>query len=253
MMQHNPTVSHVLIRMVLWIFVFSVTGLNAEENIPVLVNRTGEVGYMMENHKYRIDIMPYYYGYKGNEEDLWSVTALFGMALSSDWQIEISIDPFSYKSSGTGVSDLIVGAKWSQTEIPVSLVWSGYISIPSGTKEYRGELEPSLYLTASKKITDLLDLSATIGSTYSYTSQQDFFSVEWSANVGLSVSDSDTINVLYSGYTVGPDSDGSHRLNIGAGFTHSLDEDLSIDFTVMKGITTYGMDWSYTLTWSYLF
>jgi hypothetical protein len=131
----------------------------------------------------------------------------------------------------------------------------GCIELPVGSAEFaEAVVEPTLWLEASRGFGDFT-ASLSLGSTYLADSEDEdyYFNYSFQAELDYSPDDSNEISAQFSGYTPDQLEDGTARVLAGVSYTRNLNPQNSVGISVLKGLSSKGMDWTIALSYDYQF
>ena len=175
-----------------------------------------------------------------------TVPTLLRVGLSPDWEFRLESDLLVLQNPGlNSFSDISLGAKGNflRTEdTSVGLLFK--LNVPIGHESLRGSIDPSVTVLWDQSLVG--DLAMSLNAGLNLTEDQfdsRFLQYFWSASVSHPLSDKVT---LYGElYGEGPDGSGEPtRTAADAGLLFLLNNDLQLDVSYARGLSSDGLDWS---------
>jgi len=206
------------------------------------------------NFKYLIELAPYLETEK-NDADCYALGIYVSADITDKLEFQFASDTVTYQNPDFGFSDISFGLRWDFFDKYVNLAFIGYLELPTGSAAFAEAVaEPTLWLEASRGFGDFT-VSLTLGSTYLADSEEDdyYFNYSFQAELDYSPDESNEISAQFSGYTPDQLEDGTARVLAGVSYTRNLNMQNSVGISVLKGLSSRGMDWTFALAYDYQF
>lgn len=207
-----------------------------------------------QSFKYLIELAPYFESEK-NDANSCALGVFVSADITDKIEIQFASDTVTYQDPDLGISDISFGLRWDFFEKYVNLAFIGYLELPVGSADFAEAVaEPTLWLEASRGFGNFT-ASLTLGSTYLADSEDEdyYFNYSFQAELDYSPDESNEIGAQFSGYTPDQLEDGMARVLAGVNYTRNLNEQNSVGISVLKGLSSRGMNWTLALTYDYQF
>jgi hypothetical protein len=252
---HRPYISlRWLVLLFLFVFFYQ-DAFAAEQSFkPPLTQILPDRRRDNQSYKYLIELAPYFESEK-NDADSCALGVFISADITDKIEIQFASDTVTYQDPDLGVSDISFGFRWDFFDKYVNLALIGYLELPTGSAEFaEANAEPTLWLEASKGFGNFT-ASLTLGSTYLADSEDEdyYFNYSIQAELDYSPDESNEIGAQFSGYMPDQLEDGMARVLAGVSYTRNLNPQNSVGISVLKGLSSRGMDWILALTYDYQF
>jgi len=240
----------------LFLFVFFYQDAFAAEQAfnPPMTRILPKASKESQNYRYLIEFAPYLVSEK-NEADTYALGVFVSADITDKLELQFASDTVTYQDPDLGISDICFGLRWDFFEKYVNLAFIAYLELPTGSAEFAEAVaEPTLWLEASKGFGNFT-ASLTLGSTYLADSEDEdyYFNYSFQAELDYSPDESNEISAQFSGYMPDQFEDGMARVLAGVSYTRNLNTQKSVGISVLKGLSSRGMDWTLALTYDYQF
>lgn len=209
----------------------------------------------MESNQCLFETYSYYTTYKRSENDLAAFGAIFKMDIGKGWEVRTFGDLLSWQYPAVGFGDITVGTKWNFLKEAFSAAVALDLQMPTGGVAFREPgFEPTLSLMASRKAGPF-EPSCTLSSTYAAggAGENYYFSYQLSLGLDYAPTKHHSIGIFAVGYTPASADDRGPRLSAGANYTFTRNDSNSYSFTLTKGLSERGQNWTVGLSYDYYF
>lgn len=181
---------------------------------------------------------------KGEDRTLYTVPLTLRYGLSNNLEIRVDSDFLSLQGSESGIADLSPGIKWNFSPGNPSFGLLAGARTDTGSNNFKGKgTEPYLILAANIDSAAGSDLEINIGTARRIDSDSNERFFQWTFAATYTIPLTEKLQGFAELASIGPDmADGIYVTTIDGGLAYLINKDMQIDFDVMKGLSSRGVD-----------
>lgn len=198
----------------------------------------------------------------GSRERLATTPTLIRMGIGEALELRVETDGYARSrvddGSGMqqrerGMSDASLGLKWHQRDGDdkgsAALAWLVHLDIDSGSTAFRGQgLRPSLRAVAEWELSDSISLGLMPGVLVDKNSEGHRYAAGMFAlTLGKALTPKWKTFIELAGQHLATKKNGGNVATVDTGVTYLVSDNLQLDLSVSRGITSHTPDWQWGL------